>query len=94
MILHMFVLTLLLQVCSPKQQHHSHPEICYKGIILGPTPAPLNQHPDEQYPGVAGRTFLKGCCCCSVAKSYPTLCDPMDCGRAGFPVLHRFLEFA
>ena len=27
------------------------------------------------------------CCCCSVAQSCPTLCDPMDCSPIGFPVL-------
>ena len=30
--------------------------------------------------------------CCSVAKSYPTLCEPMD--RTGLPVLHYLPEFA
>ena len=34
------------------------------------------------------------CCCCSVAKSCPTLCDPMDCSTPGFPVLHCLLELA
>ena len=33
-------------------------------------------------------------CCCSVAKSYLTLCDPMDCNMPGFPVLHYLPEFA
>ena len=33
-------------------------------------------------------------CCCSVAKSCPTLCDPMDCSTPGFPVLHYLPEFA
>ena len=33
-------------------------------------------------------------CYCSVTKSCPTLCDPMDCSMAGFPVLHYLLEFA
>ena len=33
-------------------------------------------------------------CCCSVAKSCLTLCDPMDCSISGFPVLHCLLEFA
>ena len=28
------------------------------------------------------------CCCYSVAKSCPELCDPMDCSTPGFPVLH------
>ena len=31
---------------------------------------------------------------CSVAKSCPTLCNPMDCSTLGFPVLHCLLEFA
>ena len=26
--------------------------------------------------------------CCSVAKLFPTLCDPMDCSMSGFLVLH------
>ena len=26
--------------------------------------------------------------CCSVAKSCPALCDPMDCSTSGFLVLH------
>ena len=30
----------------------------------------------------------------SVAQSYPTLCNPMDYRRPGFPVHHQFLEFA
>ena len=34
------------------------------------------------------------CCCCSVAQSYPTLCNPMDCSMPGFPVLHHLLELA
>ena len=33
-------------------------------------------------------------CCCSVAKSCLTLCDPVDCSMPGFPVLHCLLELA
>ena len=33
-------------------------------------------------------------CFCSVAKLCLTLCDAMDCGMTGFPVLHCLLEFA
>jgi len=33
-------------------------------------------------------------CCCSVAKSCQTLCDPMNCNTPGFPVLDHLLEFA
>ena len=32
-------------------------------------------------------------CCCSVAKSCPTLCDPMDGSTPGLPVFHHLLEF-
>ena len=33
------------------------------------------------------------CCCCLVAQSCLTLCDPMDCSTRGFFVLHYLLEF-
>ena len=32
--------------------------------------------------------------CCSLAKSCPTLCDPMGCSTPGFPVLYCLPEFA
>ena len=31
---------------------------------------------------------------CSVAQSFPTICDPMDCSTPAFPVLHYLLWFA
>ena len=34
------------------------------------------------------------CCWCLVAKSCPTVCDPMDLSMPGFPVLHYLLEFS
>ena len=38
--------------------------------------------------------FTIPCCCCwSVAKSCPTLCDPMDCSMLSFPVPPYLLEF-
>ena len=40
------------------------------------------------------------CCCCSVATSFPTLCDSMSCSTPGFPALRyqftsllTFIEF-
>ena len=33
-------------------------------------------------------------CCRSVPKSCLTLCDPVDCGTPGLPVLYYLLEFA
>ena len=32
------------------------------------------------------------CCCCSVAQSCPTLCDPMACSTPGLPVHHQLPE--
>ena len=32
-------------------------------------------------------------CCCSVVKSHPTLCDPMDHSTPSSSVLHYLLEF-
>ena len=32
--------------------------------------------------------------CCSVIQLCPILCDPIDCGTPGFPVLQYLLEFA
>ena len=38
--------------------------------------------------GARVEVWLRDDCCCSVAKSCPTLCDPMDHSMPGFPVLH------
>ena len=41
------------------------------------------------------RAIFRGySCCCSVAQSCPTLCDPMDCSVPGFPVHHQLPKFA
>ena len=32
------------------------------------------------------------CCCCSVAKSCPDICDPVDSSKPGFAILHYLLE--
>ena len=37
---------------------------------------------------------VRHCCCCSVAKSCPTLCHSMDCCTPGSSVLHYLLEFS
>ena len=44
-------------------------------------------------PSRSGKSLVLGVCC-SVAKSCPTLCDPMDCSTPGFPLLHSLLEVA
>ena len=45
-------------------------------------------------PNYLAVTHPSVCCCSSVAQSYPTLCDPMDCSTSGFPVLHHLPELA
>ena len=37
--------------------------------------------------------FTSKGCCCSFAKSWLTLCNPMDCSTPGSSVLHYLLEF-
>ena len=44
--------------------------------------------------GKRSLAFPKSRSCCSVAKSCPTLCDPMDCSTPGFLALHYLPEFA
>ena len=41
-----------------------------------------------------GAFFFFSCCWCSIAKSCPTLCDPMDCSTPDLPALYYLLEFA
>ena len=40
------------------------------------------------------KVIVTNFCCCSVPKSCPTLCNPMDWSTTGFLVLHYLLEFA
>ena len=38
--------------------------------------------------------WIYECCCCSVAQSCTTLCDPMDGSTPGLSVPHHLLKFA
>ena len=58
-------------------------------MILCP---PSYQH-QKQLDKATASWFVFFCCYCSVAKSCPTLCDPTDCSRPGFCVLHYLSEF-
>ena len=55
------------------------------------------QHPCRQRHPRPGPQVCLGalsrCCCCSVARSYPTLCNPTDCSTPGFPVLYHLPSF-
>ena len=38
--------------------------------------------------------LINAFCSCSVAKSCPTLCDPMNCSKLGSSIFHYLLGFA
>ena len=52
--------------------------------VLGSAPGPVVSKLKTQE--------SQGMCCCLVAKSCLTLCDPMDCRTPVFPVHHHLLE--
>ena len=43
--------------------------------------------------GMIWENSIETCIFSSVAQSYPTLCDPMNCSRPGLPVHHQLPEF-
>ena len=66
----------------------------------------LNRHANKTFPRTVIsrlKTFTRSdtgyfelrcdCCCCSVAQSCQTLCDPMDCSTPGLPAPQHLLEF-
>ena len=63
-------------------------------------PPPLSSHSffplAFSYEALFKFLFLSSfsCCCCSIAQSCPTLYNPMDCSKPGFPVFYYLLEFA
>ena len=63
---------------------------------LGDLPHPGIKPVSPASSALAGRFFTTASqgCCCSVAKSRPTLSNPMDCSTPGFPVHHHLPEFA
>ena len=48
----------------------------------------------NKYIGFIYLCFIYFYCCCSITKSYLTLCDPVDCSTPGFPVPHCLPELA
>ena len=45
-------------------------------------------------PGHSQHLEVLGGHCCSASQSCPTLCNPVDCSKPGFPVFHHLLELA
>ena len=50
--------------------------------------------PEKGHVDIHQVRFQVKSCCCSGAKSCLTLCDPMNCSRPSFAVLHCLREFA
>ena len=57
-------------------------------------PGKREQNAQKLYKVQGASLKLTSDCCFSVAKLYPTLCDPIDCSMPVFPVPHHLLEFA
>ena len=73
---------------------------CQPGLFLSLQLLPiLHMETSTLMPPEAPKTRLKTAAlspfnfiCGSVAKSWPTLCNPMDCNTPGFPVHHQLPE--
>ena len=48
----------------------------------------------SQTQDIISSTYTCCCCCCWLTQSCLTLCNPVDCSRPGFPVLHYLLKLA
>ena len=62
------------------------------GNVATRTKSEMTQDVVTKISGNHGSTVRFGCC--SLAQSSPALCDPMDCGMPGLPVLHHLPELA
>ena len=80
--LYVFLLSLPASYPSPK--------VCFSFIVCFVSASQVSQFSLEIW--LLFSIFIN--CCCSVAQSYPSLCDPMDCSTPGFPVPHHLLELA
>ena len=66
----------------------------WSGLPFPPPGGPPDPGIEPLSPALAGGFFTveppgkphRNACCCSVAKSCPTLWDPMDCSMPGFPL--------
>ena len=84
--------------------HHSHhtttackaaapmPSACLSPVST--SPCSLSSRCSGLCSALGVHTRLCWCCCCAVAKTCLTLCDPVDCSTPSFPVFHCLPEFA
>ena len=57
-------------------------------------PSLLPSHPSRSSQDTRLDSPFFKCFCCSVARLFPVLCDPVNCSTPGLPVPHYLLEFA
>ena len=78
-------------LCCRSRPHHCH-------LASFQEPPPRAQHLVSAVHVIKSLSYTQAhsavCCCCSVAKLCPTLCDPMDCSTPGSSVLHCLSELA
>ena len=75
------------QLAFTAQGLHWGPQVpAFKGV--------LGKRPSFSLVRTLDTSEWRHLCCCSVAKSCPTLRVAIDCSMPGFPVLHDLLEFA
>ena len=75
-------------LCCVGEKHHQHSQLSHVSI----TPVSYRFIPMENSTTVLFQNLCSHCC--SIAKSCPTLCNPMDCSTPDFPFLHYFPELA
>ena len=79
----------LLKRCHHLAKKHS---VAWWNLCRQPVNLWLETHSDHpRYASTLGAKHF--CCCCSVTKLCPILCDPMDCSIPDFPVPHCLLRF-
>ena len=78
-------------LCCRSRPHHCH-------LASFQEPPPRAQHLVSAVHAIKSPSYTQAhsavCCCCSVAKLCPTLCDPIDCSTPGSSVLHCLPELA
>ena len=72
---------------------HDWSDLAYIYPLSFEPPSLLPSHPSRSSQDARLYSpFFK--CCCSVARLFSVLCDPVNCSTPGLPILHHLLEFA
>ena len=80
-----------LRLVPDLREHQGDP---YDGTMQGSQTHHLGGQAALWIPNIYTENVPSTFCCCLVTESRETLCNPMDCGMPGFPVLHYLPELA